>query len=187
MSSVKEMRERLKKIILEKSYEEREVTLASGRKSNFYFDSKQTTLHPEGSYLVGELFYEEIKAFGEKVEAVGGLTLGADPIATSVAMVSHLKNDPMAGFIVRKEPKSHGISQWIEGWKNLKKDMPVIIVEDVVTSGGSSMKAAEKVLEAGYKIVGIVALVDREEGGRENIEAAGYKLRSVFTKSQLLS
>jgi len=185
--NIAEMRENLKKIILEKSYEEREVTLASGRKSNFYFDSKQTTLHPEGSYLVGELFLNEIKAFGEEVKAIGGLTLGADPIATSVAMVSFLNKEPIAGFIVRKEPKSHGISQWIEGWKNLEKGMPVVIVEDVVTSGGSSMKAAEKVVEAGYKIVGIVALVDREEGGRENIEAAGYKLRSVFTKSQLIS
>ncbi len=184
---IQEMRERLKKIIFEKSYEEREVTLASGRKSNFYFDSKHTTLHPEGSYLVGKLFLEEIRKFNAEVKGVGGLTLGADPIATAVALVSHLEGNPIPAFIVRKEPKSHGISQWIEGWKNLPEGAPVIIVEDVVTTGGSSLKAAERVKEAGYTIVGIVALVDREEGGRENIEEAGYTLRSVFTRSELLT
>ena len=183
---ISEMREKLKKIILEKSYEQREVILASGRKSNFYFDSKHTTLHPEGSYLVGKLFFEEIKKFNTEVKGVGGLTLGADPIATAVTLVSYLEGNPIPAFIVRKEPKNHGISQWIEGWKNLEKGAPVIIVEDVVTTGGSSLKAAERVKETGYKIVGIVALVDREEGGRENIEKEGYTLRSVFTKSELI-
>ncbi len=185
--TLKEMREKLKQIIMEKSYEEREVILASGRKSNFYFDSKHTTLHPEGSYLVGKLFFEEIKKFNQEVKGVGGLTLGADPIATAVSLISYLEGQPIPAFIVRKEPKTHGISQWIEGWKNLETGVPVIIVEDVVTTGGSSLKAAKRVKEAGYSIVGIVALVDREEGGREKIEAEGYTLRSIFTKSELLN
>ncbi len=181
-----EMREKLKKIILEKSYEEREVILASGRKSNFYFDSKHTTLHPEGSYLVGKLFFEEIKKLGTPVRGVGGLTIGADPIATAVSLVSYLEGEPIPAFIVRKESKDHGISQWIEGWKNLRKKEPVVVVDDVVTTGKSSLEAAKKVEEAGYKVEAIIILIDREEGGRENIESAGYRLRTIFTKSELL-
>jgi orotate phosphoribosyltransferase len=178
--------ERLKKIIIELSYEKRNVTLASGRQSDFYFDGKQTTLHPEGGYLTGKLFFEAIRDV-EGVEGVGGLTLGADPIATATSVVSFLEGKPIPAFIIRKEPKGHGTGAWLEGRKNFKPGSRVVIVEDVVTSGGSSMKAIKRAEEEGMVVLGVVTLVDREEGGRENIEKEGYWLKSIFTKAQILA
>ena len=179
-------RERLKQIIIELSYEKRKVTLASGRESDFYFDGKQTTLHAEGGYLVGRIFYESIKDV-EEAEAVGGITLGADPIATATSIAAYLDGRKLHAFIIRKEPKGHGTGQWLEGRKNLPSGTKVIIVEDVVTTGGSSMKAVRRAEEEGLVVLGIVTLVDREEGGRENIEMEGYWLRALFTKSELVS
>ncbi|GFO53897.1 orotate phosphoribosyltransferase [Geomonas sp. Red276] len=179
-------KERLKKIIIELSYEKRNVTLASGRQSDFYFDGKQTTLHPEGGYLTGKLFYEAVKDV-EGLEGVGGLTLGADPIATATSVVSFLEGKPVPAFIIRKEPKGHGTGAWLEGRKNFKPGSRVVIVEDVVTSGGSSMKAIKRAEEEGLKVLGVVTLVDREEGGRENIEKEGYWLKAIFTKSEILA
>ncbi|GAB7026085.1 orotate phosphoribosyltransferase [Geotalea toluenoxydans] len=177
---------RLKQIILELSYEKRKVVLASGRESDFYFDGKQTTLHPEGGYLTGKLFFEAIKDV-EQLEGVGGLTLGADPIATATSVVSFLEKQPIPAFIIRKEPKGHGTGAWLEGRKNFKPGARVVIVEDVVTSGGSSIKAIKRAEEEGLKVLGVVTLVDREEGGRENIEKEGYWLKSIFTKSEVLA
>src|SRR5512137_894714 len=179
-------REKLKQIILELSYEKRLVTLASGRQSDFYFDGKQTTLHAEGGFLVGKLFYEAIKDV-QGVQAVGGITLGADPIATATSIAAFLASNPLHAFIIRKEPKGHGTGQWLEGRKNLPPGTRVVIVEDVVTTGGSSMKAVNRAKEEGLDVLGIVSLVDREEGGRENIEQEGYWLRAIFTKSELVS
>ena len=179
-------KEKLKKIIIELSYEKRNVTLASGRQSDFYFDGKQTTLHPEGGYLTGKLFFEAIKDV-EGVEGVGGLTLGADPIATATSIASFLAGKPVPGFIIRKEPKGHGTGAWLEGRKNLKPGAKVVIVEDVVTSGGSSIKAIKRAEEEGLVVLGVVTLVDREEGGRENIEAEGYWMKSIFTKAEILA
>ncbi|HEY5514246.1 MAG TPA: orotate phosphoribosyltransferase [Geomonas sp.] len=179
-------RERLKKIIIELSYEKRNVVLASGRASDFYFDGKQTTLHPEGGYLTGKLFFESIRDV-EGVEGVGGLTLGADPIATATSVVSFLEGKPIPGFIIRKEPKGHGTGAWLEGRKNLKPGARVVIVEDVVTSGGSSIKAIKRAEEEGLTVLGVVTLVDREEGGRENIEKEGYWMKSIFTKAEILA
>ena len=179
-------KDRLKKIIIELSYEKRNVVLASGRASDFYFDGKQTTLHPEGGYLTGKLFFESIRDV-EGVEGVGGLTLGADPIATATSVVSYLEGKPIPGFIIRKEPKGHGTGAWLEGRKNLKPGARVVIVEDVVTSGGSSIKAIKRAEEEGLVVLGVVTLVDREEGGRENIEKEGYWMKSIFTKAEILS
>jgi orotate phosphoribosyltransferase len=178
--------EKLKSIILEKSYENRRVTLSSGVESNFYIDGKQTTLHPEGAYLTGRLFFEAIREV-DGVEGVGGMTLGADPIATAVSIASYLDGRSIPAFIIRKEPKGHGTGVWLEGRKNLRTGAKVVIVEDVVTSGGSSLKAIRRVEEEGMKVLGVVTLVDREEGGRENIEKAGYWLKAIFTKSDILA
>lgn len=179
-------RERLKQIILEKSYEKRKVVLSSGVESDFYFDGKQTTLHPEGSYLTGRLFFSAIRDV-DGIDGVGGLTLGADPIATALSLTSYLEGRPIPAFIIRKEPKGHGTGAWLEGGKNLFAGARVVIVEDVVTSGGSSLKAIKRAEEEGMTVLGVVTLVDREEGGRENIENAGYWLKSIFTKSDILS
>ncbi len=181
-----ELKEELKAIICELSYEEREVTLASGRKSNFYFDGKQTTLHSRGGLLVGQAFWEEVKQFGVTIDGVGGLTLGADPIATATSIAAQLEGVNVHAFIIRKEPKGHGTGQWLEGRKNLPPGSKVVIVEDVTTTGGSSMKAVERAKEEGLEVVGIVTLVDREEGAREAIEGAGQVLRTVFTKSEVV-
>ncbi len=180
------VKEELKVIIRELSYEEREVTLASGRKSNFYFDGKQTTLHSRGGLLVGQAFWEEVKQFGETIDGVGGLTLGADPIATATSIAAQLEGVNVHAFIIRKEPKGHGTGQWLEGRKNLPPGSKVVIVEDVTTTGGSSMKAVERAQAEGLVVVGIVTLVDREEGAREAIEGAGQVLRTVFTKSEVV-
>jgi len=183
MSSPKE---RLRQLLLQKSYEQRTVALASGKMSDFYFDGKQTTLDAEGSLLVGNLFWETIAASGRRVEAIGGPTLGADPIVTAVSLISALKGHPIPAFIVRKEPKKHGTGAWIEGEKNLKVGMQVALVEDVITSGGSLLKAVDKVRRAGYFVSLLLAIVDREEGGAEILKRAGYPLVSLFTKTELL-
>ena len=111
--------------------------------------------------------------------------MGADPIATATSLVSCLEGTPIPAFIIRKEPKKHGTGQWIEGRKNLKPGARVVIVEDVVTTGGSSMKAVERAREEGLEVLGVVVLVDREEGGREFLEEQGLTLRAVFTKSEV--
>ena len=177
---------RLKEIIKEKSYEKRKVVLSSGLESDFYFDGKQTTLHAEGAYLTGKLFFDAIKDIKD-VEGVGGLTLGADPIATATSVASYLAGRPIPAFIIRKEPKGHGTGAWLEGRKNFRPGSTVVIVEDVVTSGGSSLKAIRRAEEEGLRVIGVVTLVDREEGGRENIEKEGYWLKAIFTKTDILS
>jgi len=177
---------KLKEIIKEKSYEKRKVVLSSGLESDFYFDGKQTTLHAEGAYLTGKLFFEAIKDIKD-VEGVGGLTLGADPIATATSVASYLAGRPIPAFIIRKEPKGHGTGAWLEGRKNFRPGSPVVIVGDVVTSGGSSLKAIRRAEEEGLRVLGVVTLVDREEGGRENIEKEGYWLKAIFTKTDILS
>ncbi len=177
----------LKEILFENSYEKKEVTLASGRKSDFYFDGKQTSLHPEGARLLGKLILECIQKNFPQAEAVGGPTLGADPLVSAVSLTSSVTNHPIPAFIIRKEPKKHGTEAWIEGFKNLKPGMKVVLLEDVVTSGGSVIKAIEKTIEAGLKVLGVIVVVDREEGGREALQQLGVPLFSLLTKTELLS
>ncbi len=181
---IEKLRSEALDLLRERSYEQREVTLASGRKSDFYVDGKQTSLHPRGAYLLGRLLFEKLALFGE-VQGVGGPTLGADPLATAVTLVSGLEGKPVPGFIVRKETKGHGTRRWIEGRKNLPDGAKVVVVEDVVTTGGSGLQAVDKITEEGYEVVGLLAVVDREEGAREAIEARGFKFESLFTKTEI--
>jgi len=174
-------RQKLKELILKVSYREGDFTLASGLKSDFYIDLKPTTLHPDGAYALGKLAVECVEKSGLKVDAVGGMTLGADPIATSVSLAAREKGYSWPAFIVRKEPKSHGTSRFIEGTENLKPGARVLVVEDVVTTGGSSLKAIQHLRDAGYEPVAVFTLVDREQGGRETFENAGLKLLPLFT------
>lgn len=181
-----ELRSALKELLLKLSYEKREVTLSSGAKSDFYFDGKQTSLNAKGACLLGELFYDKIRELDCKIVAVGGPTLGADPLVTAVSLTSYLKNDPIAAFIIRKEPKKHGTGQWIEGAKNLNAGDLVLILEDVVTSGKSSIEAVAKAAEFGLNVHGILTIVDREEGGADKIRAQGLFFDSLFKKSELI-
>jgi len=175
-------RDRLLELLTELSYEEREVTLASGLKSNFYIDSKQTVLGAEGHYLVGWLFSQILMEKAPEVGAVGGLTMGADPLASSVSTLSYITGQNLRAFYVRKEPKGHGTGQWIEGAKQVPPGTKVAIVEDVITTGGSALKATERARAHGLDVQIILGLVDREEGGREILEAEA-PLFALFKKS----
>lgn len=178
-------RARLLHLLTTHSFSRRQVTLASGRTSNFYVDCKRTTLLAEGHWLVGRLLLDAIFRALPEVGAVGGLTMGADPIASAISLTSWAGARPLPAFLVRKEAKGHGTGQWLEG-PALPKGTLVAIVEDVVTTGGSGLLAAEKAREAGLEVGGIFALVDRKEGGREAIEARGLQLFSLFDRMDFM-
>ncbi len=180
------LRERLFNLLKEKAYRQGKFILASGKESDFYIDCRPVTLHPEGAYLVGKLLFARVENSLEPIQGVGGMTMGADPIATAVSLTSYLEGKPMAAFLIRKEPKKHGRGLWIEGISNLPEGTAVAIVEDVVTTGGSTLKAIERAKEEGLKVVKILALVDREEGGKENLKSQGYELESLFTRRDFL-
>ena len=176
-------RARLLELLKKLAYEKKQVVLSSGRESDFYIDTKQATLSAEGHYLVGRLVLAEVRALVAGVQGVGGLTMGADPIASAVSLTSFLAGTPLPAFYVRKEPKGHGTAQWLEGKKSLPAGGRVAVVEDVVTTGASTLKAVERVRSEGFSVLGVVALVDREEGGRQAVEAAGVPLRALFRRS----
>jgi orotate phosphoribosyltransferase len=171
-------------ILKEKSYEKRKVILSSGRESDFYIDCRQTTLDAEGGLLTGRLFCAMLEQ-GERPEAVGGITLGADPIVTAVSLTSSLRGWPVPAFIIRKEPKKHGTAQWIEGTKNLRPGMRVAILEDVVTTGASTLRAIERAVGAGLVVVRVLCLVDRNEGGSDSVAKEGYTVEPMFLKEEV--
>ena len=176
-------RVRLKQILKEKSMLRGEFTLASGKKSDYYIDARLTTLDPEGVYLIGKIFLEEIKKDPE-INAVGGPTMGADPIVGSLMVVSHESGYPLPGFLVRKQEKGHGTGKMIEG--NLNPGDITAVVEDVVTTGGSVIKAIEAVRTSGAQVKKALVIVDREEGGQEKFNEIGVPLYSIFKISELL-
>jgi orotate phosphoribosyltransferase len=175
------LKNRLREILLKKSVVSgKEFTLASGKTSNFYVDARITTLDPEGATLCGKIFLQMLGEF--KVNSVGGYSIGADPIVTAIAVISHLENRPLPAFIIRKEEKTHGTRKMIEG--NFHPSDRVALFDDVITSGGSIIKGAKQVELEGGKVEVIMAVLDREEGGRETID--GYRYMSIFTKKELL-
>ena len=176
-------RERLLELLTRLAYEKRRVTLSSGRESDFYIDTKQASLTAEGHYLVGRLVLARLRETFPAAQAVGGMTMGADPIASATSLTSYLWGAPLPAFYVRKEPKGHGTNQWLEGKKALPAGAPVAVVEDVVTTGGSTLKAVERIRSEGFTVEGVIALVDRQEGGREAVEATGLRLESLFVRS----
>ena len=171
-------------LLKEKSYERRKVVLSSGRESDFYIDCKQTTLDAEGAVLTGRLFCAMLER-GERPEAVGGITLGADPIVTAVSLTSALRGWPVPAFIIRKEPKKHGTGEWIEGTRNLRPGMRVAILEDVVTTGASTMRAIDRSVGSGLVVARVLCLVDRNEGGSEAVAAAGYRVEPMFLREDV--
>jgi orotate phosphoribosyltransferase len=178
--------QRLLQLLRTLSFQEREVTLSSGLKSNFYIDCKQVSLDAEGHFLIGQLFRAVIDAVAPEARGVGGLTLGADPLASAVSVMSFLAGKPLHAFIVRKEPKGHGTGQWIEQGSRLDAGSPVVIVEDVVTTGASTLRAIERAEGAGFRIAHVIALVDRLEGGRDPIIARA-PLTTLFTRKDFLA
>jgi orotate phosphoribosyltransferase len=180
----------LRAILLKKSVMRGDFTLASGAKSDLYVDCRLTTLDAEGANLVGQVMHallrETEQALGAAPMGVGGLTMGADPISLATAMYSHLAGDakPIQAFSVRKEAKGHGRKKLVEG--NFKDGDSVVVVDDVITTGGSTLKAIDAIEAEGGKIAFVLVLLDREEGGRANIEARGYKVASAFTRTTVL-
>lgn len=178
-------RARLHVLLRERSFQEREIVLSSGLRSNFYIDCKQVSLDAEGAGLIGNLFCALIDELAPRAAAVGGLTLGADPLATAASLVSFQRGHARDAFIVRKEPKGHGTGKWIEHTAALRPGAEVVVVEDVVTTGASMLRAIERVTEAGLRVALALALVDRAEGGRPVIEAHA-PLVSLFSRRDFL-
>lgn len=166
-----ELRQSLLEMINQKAVMREKVTLASGKESNFYIDGKQVTLDPHGSLLVGQVILSMLE--GEKVDAIGGPTLGADPIATAVSLVSAKTPHPIKAFIVRKEAKKHGTQKMVEG-PSIRAGDKVVIVEDVVTTGASILKAVEEIEKLKAKVVKIICLLDRKQGAEETLSAYHY-------------
>ncbi len=180
---------RLITLLAERSARQGDFVLASGRRSPLYVDCRLTAMSPEGQLLIGRVGLANLRASGWSVDTVGGLTLGADPIAYAIAHASALEHergegDLVRAFTVRKEAKTHGTGKLIEG--PFRPGDRVAVVEDVVTTGGSALRAVEAVRQAGGQVIGVLALVDREEGGRERLEAEGLEVRALVTASQLL-
>jgi orotate phosphoribosyltransferase len=186
MSSPKDQ---LRALLQRKSICYGEFTLASGAKSDFYVDARVTTFDPRGACFIGEVGWELVKETAAKlnknVNAVGGLTLGADPIALSIGIAAQRENSstPLQVFTVRKAVKEHGRQKRIEG--NFASGDSVVVVDDVITTGGSTIQAIDAIEEAGGHVAFVLVLVDREEGGRENIEQRGYKVVPIFTRAEL--
>ena len=167
-----------------------DFVLSSGARSNYYVDCKLTTLDPEGAWLVGQVMHSliqsEASSDGVEIDAVGGLTMGADPIALAVGMYSFWAKDtpPLQTFIVRKTPKSHGQTKLIEG--NFKRGDTVVVIDDVVTRGDSTISAIRAVEKEGGKVAFVAVLVDRQQGGREKIEELGHRVVSAFVRDELI-
>jgi orotate phosphoribosyltransferase len=179
------MKERLGDIILARSFKYSEnppFTLASGKKSNFYFNCKPTTLDPEGMNLIGAIIFDMLK--DTDITSAGGLTLGADPIANALAVISYQKGKPIKSFIVRKDIKDHGTKSAIEG--NVGAGEKVAIIDDVITTGGSTITAIEQARKAGLIVEMVVTLIDREEGGRENILQHVDNIKSILTRTEIM-
>ncbi|MDQ3365947.1 MAG: orotate phosphoribosyltransferase [Myxococcota bacterium] len=178
-------RARLFELLRTLAFAEREVVLSSGLRSNFYVDCKQVSLHPEGAALIGALFHAVIDEVAPSAVAVGGLTLGADPLATATSLISFQLGRPRSAFLVRKEPKGHGTNQWVES-ASLPAGAEVVILEDVVTTGAATLKAIERARLAGLVVIHAVALVDRLEGGREAVVQEA-PLTTLFTRRDFLA
>ena len=175
------MKDELLYFLKKDAYKKGEFKLSSGKTSEHYVNCKPVTLTGRGLTLTSLLMLEHIET-----RVVGGLTLGADPLVSGVAVVSALDKTVINGLIVRKEPKGHGTGAWIEG-PEFPKGTRVTVLEDVVTTGGSAIKAAEKLREAGYVVERVVAIIDRQEGGADAMKEAGLELKSIFTLEEMLN
>jgi orotate phosphoribosyltransferase len=170
-------RESLKQLVRDKALKFGNFTLASGKKARYYLDCRQITLDSQGARLIGEGMLELLA--GDMPDLVGGMAIGADPITAAILTLAGINNLPLRGVMVRKEPKQHGTGRTVEG--PFQSGESVAIVEDVVTTGGSSLLAIERCEEAGLKVQRVLAIIDRLEGGREAFAARGYELTTLFT------
>jgi orotate phosphoribosyltransferase len=180
------MKQELIALLCQKSFkysDEPIFKLVSGRTSRFYVNCKPTIMHPRGMFLVGHLMFEAIRDL--QPDGVGGLTFGADPIAMATAFASELQRQPICAFSIRKTQKDHGIARWIEG--DLAPGARVVVIDDVATTGGSTIKAIERAQAEGLQVVRAVVLVDRQEGGLDNIRQHVADVRALITRDELLA
>jgi orotate phosphoribosyltransferase len=178
-------RDQLANLLRAKSLVRGEFTLSSGKKSNYYLDCKLTTLDPEGALLTGYCILELLDEMSIKPEAIGGLSMGADPLVTAAGVVSAIEKRPLAGFLVRKRAKEHGRQKQIEGIEK-PRGKKVVIVDEVCTTGGSTAEAIDAAEREGCEVLAVISLVDREEGGSDMLRAK-YNYRSIFTARELLA
>lgn len=171
------LRQHLLDLLCQLAYQEGDFILSSGQRSSYYINGKQVTLHPQGALAIGRIFLSQLPT---DVQAVAGLTLGADPIVSAVSVVSAYEHRPIPALIIRKEPKGHGTRAYIEG-PSLPAGASVVVLEDVVTTGQSALKAVERLRQAGYSVNQVMALVDRQQGGAELYQSAGLQFESVFS------
>jgi len=178
-------RARLLELLCDRSFARKKVILASGRESDFFIDCKQTVLTAEGHALVGSLMLDAALAAGS-FDAIAGVELGGCPLASAASMTSFQRGDPKDAVYVRKDAKDHGSKRLVEGDTRLAPNASLVILEDVTTTGGSTLKAVEKLRAAGYQVAGVITLVDRLEGGREAIEAAGLPFTAIYTRRDFI-
>ncbi|MGD2070207.1 MAG: orotate phosphoribosyltransferase [Gemmatimonadota bacterium] len=178
-------RTRLRELLVERSVRLGDFTLASGARSSYYVDARRTTMTAEGQFLTGKVCRRAVSESGWTFSHVGGLTMGADPVSYAIAHASWIEGEPLDAFSVRKQPKGHGTGQQVEG--GLPAGARVVAIEDSMTTGGSTLQAIEALERHGAEVVGVLTVVDREEGGRQRIESAGYPLLAVFTGPELLA
>ncbi|MBI4420085.1 MAG: orotate phosphoribosyltransferase [Gemmatimonadetes bacterium] len=183
MSAPSPLRQRLHDLLLERSVRRGDFVLASGRRSAFYVDARRTTMSGEGLALIGALGLERLGARGWRPQVIGGLTLGADPVAYAVALAARSQGLALDAFAVRKQAKTHGATRRIEGC--FTAGAAVVVAEDVITTGASAREAIAAVEAEGGKVLGVLAIVDRHEGGREALERAGYAVEALFTAADL--
>jgi len=176
-ASVNILHQRLLDLFCRLAYQEGDFILSSGQASSYYINGKQVTLNPQGALAIGRILLSRLP---EDTQAVAGLTLGADPIVTAVSVVSAYENRPIPALIIRKEAKGHGTKAYIEG-PSLPENATVVVLEDVVTTGRSAMKAVERLREAGYTVNQVISLIDRLQGGAEFYQSVGLKFEAVFT------
>ncbi len=176
-----ELRQILLEMLVKYAYKEGDFTLSSGARSTYYINGKQVTLRAEGALVIGRLIWQMLP---ENTEAVAGLTLGADPMVSAVSIVSALENKPIPALIIRKKPKGHGTKAYIEGC-SLNSSAKIVGLEDVVTTGKSALLAVERLQAAGYQVTEIIALVDRNQGGRELYQSQGLKFKAIFDIAEL--
>ncbi|MFB2896612.1 orotate phosphoribosyltransferase [Aerosakkonemataceae cyanobacterium BLCC-F50] len=175
-SDLTSLRQELLDLFCQLAYQSGDFVLSSGQKSSYYINGKQVTLHPQGALAIGRLLLSMLPA---DTQGVAGLTLGADPIVSAVSVISALENRPIPALIVRKEAKGHGTKAYVEG-PNLPDGAKVVVLEDVVTTGQSAMKAVERLRLAGYTVEEVISLVDRKQGGEEFYKSVGLKFSAVF-------
>lgn len=178
-------RARLLALLTELSFARKRVLLASGKESDFFIDCKQTVLTAEGHALSGALLFAALRDFG-RCDAIAGVALGGCPLASAVSLVSFDRGEPLDAVYVRKDAKDHGSKRLLEGNGRLAAGAHIVLLEDVVTTGGSTLGAVSKLRDAGYVVAGVVALVDRLEGGREAIEEAGVKMIALYTRDDFM-